>query len=76
MIKIMDECCDCANGAYPCLGESCEKRHVKHLICDQCNADTETLYDVEGKQLCESCLATQFGTVEVPVLTINFKERK
>ena len=51
MIKIMDECCDCANGAYPCLGESCEKRHVKHLICDQCNADAETLYDVEGKQL-------------------------
>ena len=67
MIKIMDECCDCANGAYPCLGESCEKRHVKHLICDQCNADAETLYDVEGKQLCESCLETQFGTVEVPV---------
>lgn len=53
MIKIMDECCDCANGAYPCLGESCEKRHVKHLICDQCNADAETLYDVEGKQLCD-----------------------
>ncbi len=68
MIKIMDECCDCANGAYPCLGESCEKRHVKHLICDQCNADAETLYDVEGKQLCESCLEAQFGTVEVSVL--------
>lgn len=71
MIKIMDECCDCANGAYPCLGESCEKRHVKHLICDQCNADAETLYNVEGKQLCKSCLEAQFGTVEVPVLTIN-----
>lgn len=68
MIKIMDECCDCANGAYPCLGESCEKRHAKHLICDQCNADVETLYNAEGKQLCKSCLEAQFGTVEVPVL--------
>lgn len=61
MIKIVNECCDCANGAYPCLGESCEKRHVKHLICDKCHADVETLYDAEGQQLCECCSRSHFG---------------
>lgn len=56
MVKIVNECCDCAGGAYPCLGESCEKRHVKHPICDKCHAEVKTLYDVDGQQLCEACL--------------------
>ncbi len=81
MIKIMDECCDCANGAYPCQGESCEKRHVRHLICDQCNADVEKLYEANGRQLCKSCLKAHFGdnrNSHFDVITTNHlsKERK
>ena len=36
MLVERNECCDCATGAYPCLGESCSRRHMPRLACDRC----------------------------------------
>lgn len=56
MIEYENECCDCAVPGYPCLGNSCSRRHVPHLICDECGSDVEELFDYEGKEVCEKCL--------------------
>ena len=45
MVKYEDECCDCAVPAYPCQGDKCSKRHVKHLYCDMYGEDVEELYN-------------------------------
>ena len=60
MVKYEDECCGCAVPAYPCRGESCGNRHVKHLYCDDCGADVERLYD----GLCDECFLKTAGTVD------------
>lgn len=64
MIKVTNECCDCAVPAYPCLGEDCPNRHVKHYICDECKDEVDELYKVDGLQLCEECLLDRFERVD------------
>lgn len=60
MIKYENECCDCAVPAYPCLGEACNLRHVKHLYCDTCKDDVGVLYLYDGQELCIDCLLKCF----------------
>lgn len=55
MIKIINECCDCAVPAYPCLGSACPRRNVPHYYCDKCK-DEERLYYYEGQELCIGCI--------------------
>lgn len=55
MKKITNDCCDCATPAYPCRGNACPLRNVEHYVCDECGEET-TLYEYDGKQLCEYCL--------------------
>lgn len=57
MLVERNECCDCATGAYPCLGESCGRRHTPHLVCDRCGYDdVDLLYMLGSEQLCRSCV--------------------
>ena len=63
MIKYENECCDCAVPSYPCRGDSCPNRHVKHLYCDRCNDDVDELYDVDGEELCKDCLLEKFEII-------------
>lgn len=57
MTKIINECRDCANETYPCIGDSCGFRNVKHLICDGCGSDEETLYILDdGNEYCLECV--------------------
>ena len=65
MIKIENECCNCATAAYPCLGESCEKRHSKHLFCNRCGEEVDKLFIVDGEQVCLECLPEMFETIEL-----------
>ena len=51
MITYENECCDCATPAYPCLGDICSNRKVKHCICDECGDDVDELWD----GLCRDC---------------------
>lgn len=63
MVKIMNECCNCATSGYPCHGESCAFQHVKHLICDRCKADVEELYAIDGQEICLDCLPHVVRTI-------------
>lgn len=65
MMMIRNECCDCATGTYPCLGETCSRRHVHYLVCDRCHSDeNERLYSINGEELCEMCLEECFPNID------------
>lgn len=55
MIRYENECCDCATGAYPCMGNQCPNLHVPHYYCDECGEE-DTLYEYDGRELCADCL--------------------
>ena len=60
MMKIEDQCCDCAAPGYPCLGSSCPNRHVEVYYCDVCGEEIEgDVYD-DGDELCKSCLLERY----------------
>lgn len=63
-IRYENRCCDCAVPVYPCLGDSCPKRHVKHYYCDECGEDVEKLYEFEGEELCLDCIEKRLEVVE------------
>ena len=63
MVKYENECCSCATPAYPCIGDLCSNRHVKHLYCDKCDDDVDELYDVDGEELCKDCLLEKFEII-------------
>lgn len=53
MIKYEDECVDCGK---PCLGRVCPNLNVKHLYCDRCGAEEDSLWKYEGEELCKDCI--------------------
>lgn len=61
MIKTTDECVNCG---LPCLGELCQNRNVRHLVCDKCGDEADRLYILDGEELCEGCLLKQFKTIK------------
>ena len=65
MVKYENDCIGCAAPGYPCLGESCRYRNVKHLYCDDCGDDVDKLYCVDDQELCEDCLLEHFETIEI-----------
>ena len=66
MIRYENQCCDCAVPAYPCLGASCHRRHVKIYECDNCNEEVDAgeLYEFDGEQLCIDCIKERLEVVE------------
>lgn len=52
MIQYEDDCVACDR---PCLGRACPYRNVKHLYCDRCNTEVDTLYLLDGEELCRDC---------------------
>lgn len=66
MLKEENDCCGCVVPAYPCMGESCPNRHVKHYYCDKCEEeiDPTELYKYDGMELCKDCLLEEFDTVK------------
>lgn len=63
-IVIRNECCECAVPAYPCRGDICPLRHVRRLYCDNCGADVDRLYVLDGDELCEECVLKRLEVVE------------
>lgn len=44
-----------------CIGRHCPKRSVEIIVCDDCGDDIEgDIYEVEGDDLCESCLKARY----------------
>ena len=64
MVIYENECCDCAVPGYPCLGNSCPNRHVKHYYCNGCRDDVEKLYRFDGEELCLDCVEKRLEVVE------------
>lgn len=58
MVKKQNDCVDCG---LPCLGDACPYRNVEHRYCDHCDDEISgEYYDVDGEELCESCLKSMF----------------
>ena len=57
MVRIENHCCNCATGAYPCLGSTCPRRRVEVHYCDKCGAELEEheIHDCDLVELCDSC---------------------
>lgn len=68
MVRVENDCCDCAVPGYPCRGSNCPLRHVKHYYCDSCGAEADLkymkLYDYDGQELCVDCLLEIVPTVK------------
>ena len=62
MIKYENECVGCPK-EMGCMGDSCPNRNVKHLYCDICSADVDTLYYEGSYELCEECLLKTFEKI-------------
>ena len=62
MLKIEDQCCDCAVPSYPCIGSRCPNRNVKVYYCDKCGEeiDIDAVYEVDDEHFCEECLKEKF----------------
>ena len=60
MKRVQNDCVDCA---MHCIGNACKYRNVVHYYCDKCGNE-DTLYDVDGTELCKDCLLEAFPIVE------------
>lgn len=64
MIKwsVENNCVGCPQG---CI--SCGRKHqtvLEALICDSCGKERYSLYDVNGSQLCEDCILSEFKEID------------
>ena len=59
MVKYVNECVGCPP-EIGCLGNACPNRNVPRYYCDECDAETGEIYDVDGEELCEDCLKKRF----------------
>ena len=57
MRVIEDRCCDCAVGAYPCIGNACPLKNAEVVYCDKCGNEFEEdcIIPVHGNDYCETC---------------------
>ena len=60
MVKIINECCNCATPGYPCRGDACPLTRVEVHYCDKCGDELDEIYDVDGEEFCEYCLKDMF----------------
>lgn len=56
MVRLENDCCDCAVPAYPCMGNDCQLRHNPHYYCDKCGSETKLIEIPDGRQVCKDCL--------------------
>jgi hypothetical protein len=64
MVTYENQCCDCATDGYPCIGNSCRRRHFKVLTCDRCKQEVYRLYKFDGQELCEDCVLHDLEVIE------------
>ena len=57
MTRVENHCVDCG---LHCLGSSCRYRNVEVHYCDKCHKEIEDIYEVDGEEICESCLKKMF----------------
>lgn len=62
MIKFQNDCCDCA---LHCRGNACRNRNVPHFYCDECEDETEELFEYDGEQICRDCLVSAVPKIKL-----------
>ena len=60
--RIENHCVGCP-AEMGCLGSSCPHQNVEVHYCDKCGDELDAIYDVDGNELCESCLKQLFKRV-------------
>lgn len=63
MTQYENDCCDCATGAFPCVGNLCPMRNAPHHYCDDCGEEAE-LYYFDGEELCKDCVIDRLERVK------------
>jgi hypothetical protein len=65
MLRLENQCCNCAVPGYPCRGAQCPNTRVEVYYCDECGEEIpdDDLYEVDGDDLCEECLKKRFRKV-------------
>lgn len=58
MKRVENECMGCATESYPCIGDTCQYRHVPHYYCDNCGDEVERdeLFKWNGQDYCIECI--------------------
>ena len=60
MIRYENGCVGCPT-ERGCIGRACPRREIAIFVCDHCDEDIdEDIYEVDGEDLCESCLKIMF----------------
>ena len=62
-----NDCCDCAVPGYPCLGDSCSRRHAIYYKCDFCRTDDlieDDIVEIDGYKICKECYEKEYGEEE------------
>ena len=61
MVKTENHCVGCPT-EMGCRGSACPHRNVEVTYCDCCGEeiDRDEIYEVDGEDLCESCLKDKF----------------
>lgn len=59
--KYENLCLDCTALGLHCRGRACENfEPVLVHVCDKCGEVLDDVYEVDGEELCESCLKDKF----------------
>lgn len=61
MVETRDECVECGK---LCI-DSCPYKSIRHLRCDKCGNEVDTLYVFEGEELCADCVLDYLEKVEL-----------
>lgn len=56
-----NQCADCG---FPCRYEACRYYRVRILECDSCGEEFYHLYNLDGEELCESCVLERLEVIE------------
>lgn len=61
MVRYENDCVDCGIACNP----ACPLKSVPHLYCDDCKDETDTLYELDGYELCSECGLKRLEKVEI-----------
>lgn len=56
MIKYENQCVGCPT-EMGCIGSACKYMDVPVFYCDECKSDVDKLYEFNGYEYCDCCLA-------------------
>lgn len=57
MKNVEDNCAGCTGLGLSCMGSGCPNHYPEvYYTCDVCGKKEDTIYDVDGLDMCEDCI--------------------